>query len=272
MLCASLTHRGEEYVTWPRTITQFRGGAATAVPPVHPWANRLGCWSYEACGTRVDLAGLDLPTDPNGLPIHGNLFGTSFDVVRREASRLTAHFDYGAHAEKLRAFPFPHVLTIDARLDADRGLTVRTAVRATGATPVPVSFGWHPYLRLPHGGRAGWELRWPECEHVEVDDRLIPTGTRIAQPAERAPIGRRTFDDHYALGPDRTFSVAAEGRTLTLEFDANYPFALLFAPPKRQIVAIEPMTAEIDALGRGTAPTVAPGEEFGAAFTIRVSD
>jgi aldose 1-epimerase len=271
MICTSLTFAGEQYVTWPRTITQFRGGMMTAIPPVHPWINRLGGWRYRAAGTAVDLEGLRLPTDPNGLPIHGNLLGVPFDVVTSEPSRLVARLDYAAHADKLRAFPFPHVITIDARVDRVRGLTLTTEVHATGATAVPVSFGWHPYLRMPAGGRAGWVLGWPECEHVEVDDNIIPTGVRTPQAAERAPIGRRTYDDHYALGRARTFTVAAEGRTLTLDYDAGYPFAQLFVPPGRQIIAIEPMTSEIDAVGRGIAPLCGPGETYAASFTISIA-
>ncbi len=175
------------------------------------------------------------------------------------------------HPDRLRAFPFPHIVTVDVHLDADRGLTIGTEVRPTGDGPVPISFGWHPYLRLPRGGRNTWELRWPACEHVEVDERTIPTGTREAQPAESEPIGRRTFDDCYALGDDRTFAVSAADRALTLRFDAAYPFAQLYVPPRRRLVAIEPMTAEIDALGRDTAPLCQPGERFRAEFTIDVS-
>src|SRR5262249_26709627 len=113
MLCTSLRFRGDEYVARPRTITEFRAGSATAVPLWHPWANRLGSNSYRAAGRRVSLAGVPLPHDPNGLPIHGNLFGVAFDVVRANAARVVARPDYGAHPEKLRAFPFPHTVTID---------------------------------------------------------------------------------------------------------------------------------------------------------------
>ena len=73
MLCASLRHGDDEYVAWPRTIEEFRAGRATAIPLVHPWANRLATDSYRAAGIDVDLAGLTLPRDPNGLLIHGNL-------------------------------------------------------------------------------------------------------------------------------------------------------------------------------------------------------
>lgn len=275
MLCASLRFRGDEYVAWPRTVEEFRAGRATAIPLVHPWANRLAGDSYVAGGERVSLNGLTLPHDPNGLPIHGNLFGVPFEVLQSNDTRVVARLDYGAYPEKLLAFPFPHVLTVDARLHPTRGLNIVTSVEPTSDRAVPISFGWHPFVQLPNAPRAEWELRWPACEHVEVDDRIIPTGARTPRDAQREQIAERTFDDLYALGPDRTFSIAAgsgaKRRTLTLQFDPAYPFAQLFVPPDRELVAIEPMTAEIDALGRGTAPVVEPGTRFQAAFNLAVS-
>lgn len=275
MLCTSLRFRDEEYVAWPRTIAEFREGRATAIPLVYPWANRLANESYDAAGEHVDLAGLTLPHDPNGLPIHGNLFGAPFEVTLTNPTRLVARLDYGAQPEKLRAFPFPHILTVDARLHPSRGLSIVTQVEPTSEHAVPISFGWHPFVELPNVPRSEWELRWPACEHIEVDARIIPTGNRTPLAAQRASIADRTFDDHYALGPDRTFSIAGGAgkrrRTLTFEFAPEYPFAQLYVPPEKQFVAIEPMTAEIDALGRGTAPVVEPGGRFLTAFNIAVS-
>ncbi len=275
MLCASVRYRGDEYVAWPRPISQFRAGRATAIPLVHPWANRLARDSYRFAGRRVSLNGVALPRDPNGLPLHGNLLGAPFDVRRATDTRVVARLDYGAYPEKLRAFPFPHVLTVDARLHAARGLTIVTGLEPTAGRAVPVSFGWHPFVRLPNAPRREWELRWPACEHVEVDSRVVPTGARTSQPAQTAPIAGRIFDDHYALGRDRTFSIGAGSsgarRTLTFRFDRAYAYAQLFVPPRRQLVAIEPMTAEIDALGRGTALIVEPGDRFLAAFTLSVA-
>ncbi len=271
MLCASLKFRGVEYVAWPRTIDEFRAGRATAVPLVHPWANRLAQWEYEAAGTTVDLRGLTLPVDPHGLPMHGNLLGAPFDVEQSRDGRIVARFDYGTYPDKLRAFPFPHLVTVDARLHPTRGLNIVTQVTPTGDTAVPISFGWHPFLQLPHAPRAQWELRWPACDHVEVDDNVIPTGVRRPLDASRAPLAARAFDDHYALGADRTFAISSNRHAVTLEFDAAYPYAQLFAPPDRDLVAIEPMTATIDALGRGVTPLVAPGDRFSAAFSVRIN-
>jgi galactose mutarotase-like enzyme len=275
MLCASLRHGGDEYVAWPRTVEEFRAGRATAIPLVHPWANRLAGDGYRAAGVDVSLTGLTLSRDPNGLPIHGNLFAAPFEVEHTNETRVVARLDYGAHPDKLRAFPFPHTVTVDARLHPTRGLNIVTQVDPTSDHAVPISFGWHPFVRLPTAPRAEWELRWPACEHVEVDTRVVPTGTRTPQIAQREPIAARTFDDHYALGPDRTFSISGGSgrsrRTLTLQFDPAYPFAQLFVSPASEFVAIEPMTAEIDALGRGAAPLVEPGKRFQAAFNLAVT-
>ena len=184
MLGTSLRYRGEEYVAWPRTLDAFRAGAMTALPLVHPWGNRLGRWGYRAAGRRVDLRGLDLPVDTNGLPIHGNLLGATFDITRLEPGRLRAEFDYGASKDRLRAFPFPHRVAVDVRLD-ERGLRLTTEVAPTADAAVPISFCWHPYLRMPAGARRDWVVRWPKCEHVEVDDHIIPTGVRTPHAAER---------------------------------------------------------------------------------------
>ncbi len=275
MLCSSLRFRDDEYVAWPRPIEQFVAGHATAIPLVHPWANRIAGASYRVDGDDISLAGLGLPHDSNGLAMHGNLLGAPFEVQQKNATRIVATLDYGAYPDKLRAFPFPHVVTVDVRLHPTRGLNIVTQIDATSDRAVPISFGWHPFVRLPHAPRAEWELRWPACEHVEVDDRVIPTGARTPLAAQREPIGARAFDDHYALGSDRTFSISGgagkQRRTLTLQFDPAYPYAQLYVAAGRDFVAIEPMTAEIDALGRGTTPFVESGRRFLAAFNLAVS-
>ena len=274
MLCASLRHRGDEFVAWPRTLAQFREGRMTAVPFVHPWGNRLARREYRVGRRHVDLGGLALPTDPNGLPMHGNLRGAAFDLVRAEATergaRSVARLDYGARPALLRAFPFPHVVTIDARLD-ERGLRVRTDIEPTGRTAVPVSFCWHPFVRVPGAPRRDWKLRWPQCDRLLVDGHVIPTGERVSQPAQDAVLADRIFDDHFSLGADRRFGLRAGGRSVELRFGPTYPFAQLYVPARGNFAAIEPMTATIDAIGRGTEPLVKPGDRFSAWFTIAVT-
>jgi aldose 1-epimerase len=279
LLGASLRHRGEELLALPGGLAGYRDGHVTGLPILAPWANRLPGWRYRAAGVEVDLDGLDLPTDPGGLPIHGTLTaarGWRLERLAAEAGAavLQASLDYGADPRRLAAFPFPHRLAVDAALTED-ALAVTTTLEATGERPVPVAFGWHPYLRLPGAPRASWRLLLPDRTHLALDGRGLPTGQASGEPAEADPVGDRTFDDLYALDGDpagRRLGLEAAGRRLLVDYGAGYGHAQVFAPPDGEFVCLEPMTGPTAALAAGTTPLVAPGDRFAATFTIRVED
>ena len=248
----------------------------TAIPLVHPWGNRLGRWGYRVGRTTVDLRGLDLPTDDNGLPIHGNLRGAAVRASTPARSRAAcrAEFDYGAqHRPAPRRSRSRTSSTVDAaprraRAPADdRG-------RADGRTAVPISFCWHPYLRLPAGARGATGC----CAGRSAStSRSTSTSSRPAsrtpQPAERAPIGRRTFDDHYALGRDRT--LLGRGRrahAATSRSTGNYPFGQLYVPPRRRLHRDRADDRHASTRSAtATRRSCEPGDRFRASFTIACS-
>ena len=279
LLGTSLRHRGEELLALPGGIEGYRDRHVTGLPLLAPWANRLPGWRYRAAGVEVSLEGLDLPTDPAGLPIHGTLTahrGWRLERLAAEADRavLAAGFDYGAWPELLAAFPFPHRLTVTATLRG-ASLAVTTTLAATGQRPVPVAFGWHPYLRLPGAPRAAWRLLLPRRTHLELDDRGLPTGKSADEPAEADPVGERTYDNLYALEDDpdgRRLGLEAAGRRLLVDYGDGYDHAQVFAPPGAEFVCLEPMTGPTAALAAGTTPLVAPGDTFAARFTVTVED
>jgi aldose 1-epimerase len=279
LLGTSLRHRGEELLALPGGVAGYRGGSVTGLPLLAPWANRLPGWRYRAAGAEVDLDGLDLHTDPGGLPIHGTLTAHGGWRLERLAAEdgsavLQASLDYGAFPELLAAFPFPHRLTVTATV-REATLAVATTLEATGGRPVPVAFGWHPYLRLPGAPRAAWRLLLPDRAHLDLDDRGLPTGKTADEPAEADPVGDRTYDDLYALGQGpaaRHLGLEAAGRRLLVGYGQGYGHAQVFAPPGAEFVCLEPMTGPTAALAAGTTPLVAPGERFTATFSIRVED
>ena len=279
MLGTSLRHRGEELLALPGGVEGYRDRHVTGLPLLAPWANRLPGWRYRAAGVEVSLEGLDLPTDPAGLPIHGTMTahrGWRLERLAAEADRavLAADFDYGAWPELLAAFPFPHRVTVTTTLRG-ASLAVTTTLAATGQRPVPVAFGWHPYLRLPGAPRAAWRLLLPRRTHLELDDRGLPTGRSADEPAEADPVGERTYDDLYALGDDpdgRRLGLEAAGRRLMVGYGDGYGHAQVFAPPGAEFVCLEPMTGPTAALAAGTTPLVAPGDSFAARFTVTVED
>ncbi|HEX5614819.1 MAG TPA: aldose 1-epimerase [Acidimicrobiia bacterium] len=270
MVGASLRHDGTELLALPEGIDGYRARRQAGLPLLAPWANRLGSRRFVVAGVPLDLGSLDLTVDEHDLPIHGTMTAVSgWSIVDQREDRVLASFDYGAHPDLLVAYPFPHRLELDATVRADR-LTVRTTIEPTSDRVVPVSFGFHPYFQLADAPRGSWLLELPEREHAVLDDRSLPTGTWIAEPAERATLGTRTFDDLYAIGHDRQLAVAGGGRRIAIELGDAYPFAQVYAPRGGEFVCLEPMTAATNALVDGTAPLVAPGERFTAEFSIVV--
>ena len=263
MLGASIKHRGSELLSLHGGVAGYRSGHSTGLPLLAPWANRLSKRRFRAAGIEVDLRRVPLHVDGNGLPIHGTMTAVSgWEVVRLEPARLVARYGYST-PEMLRAFPFPHELTIDARV-SERGLRVVTSVRPTGRRRVPVSFGFHPYFKAGRGA----VLRMPASRHLELDRKGIPTGRTTPQRSQRAALKERVFDDLYALGRDRTFVLHRHERDVEVRFGVGYPFAQIFAPPGKPFVAIEPMTAPTNALVTSACPVVRPSERFSAAFTV----
>ena len=86
-------------------------------------------------------------------------------------------------------------------------LTVATIVLPTGDVAVPVSFGWHPYLRLPGVPRSEWRVELPVRTRALLDERGLPTGETEPVEIEPGPLGERTYDDLFVdARPARTSS------------------------------------------------------------------
>jgi aldose 1-epimerase len=278
MVGSSLLHRGEQLLDLREGLGEYaRSGKTMGIPFLHPWANRLERFGYAAAGKQVELdPGSPLiAVDPNGLPIHGLLAASphwrvSEATASDQAAELVAQLDFAAHDELLAAFPYPHRLVQRVTLAGD-ALTIRTTLEATGEQQVPVSFGFHPYFRLP-GERERWQLSMPVRSRLVLDERMIPTGRTEPVEFERAPLGDRGFDDGFADLVQRPFELAAGGRELAVTFERGYPHAQVYSPPGAGFICFEPMTAPTNALCSGGAlPLVDPGDKFEAVFTISVS-
>ena len=274
MIGTSLSDAGVELLGQRRGLDAYvTAGKTMGIPILYPWANRLGENSYTAEGVTATLTPGEngVRADPNGLPIHGVLAGyPGWRVTAESADELIAELDFAADPRLLASFPYPHVLTVAVRL-AERTLTVRTTVTATGTRAVPLCFGFHPYLRLPDVARGEWVIHTPPLRHLLLDDRGLPTGASEPAPARQEALGDKAFDDAYDQVPDgAVFAVTGGDRRLEVRFERGYPATQIFAPPAEDLVCFEPMTAPTDALRRGGYRCAQPGEPAGAQFSIRV--
>ncbi|MBV9417347.1 MAG: aldose 1-epimerase [Solirubrobacterales bacterium] len=255
MLGASLVHQGAELL--------WQGGGVRGyaherkfmgIPFLHPWANRLDAFAYEAHDHHVvlDRNSPLLLLDDHGLPIHGVLTASRRWVIQEvsadgDRARLVSSLDFD-RPELLEAFPFPH--RVELAVEASGGaVQVRTTLTATGSEPVPVAFGFHPYFRLPGLPRARWEVVFPVHERLPLDPNMVPTGATEPTGPLNGAVGERTWDDEYdGVDPGACFQLSGGGRTIEVHYTEGYPVAQIFAPPGTDYLCIEPMTAVANAL------------------------
>jgi aldose 1-epimerase len=281
MVCSSLRHDGVELLAQRAGVRAYaQRGTTMGIPLLYPWANRLAGHSYPGPHGDVQLASENplLKFDANGLPIHGALPGElPWELIGTPApggDSLRARLPW-QRADLLAIFPFEHELLLDASITGPT-LTLETTVRARGDAPfpVPVSFGYHPYLAPADAPRSEWHVELPVMRHLVLDERMIPTGLGESFGERSFALADSDWDDAFAAVADpAVFAVSAAGRRIELEFRAGYSHAQVYSPARERFICFEPMTAPSNALiSRDALPVVAPGDEFAAAFTLTVRD
>jgi aldose 1-epimerase len=276
LLCCSLRHRGAELLDPGQGIEAYaQRGKTMGIPLLHPWANRLARASYRVGDTTVRLPAPEgrFETDPGGLPIHGALPGCLRWTVQpgSPSDRLSAQLRWRS-AELLELFGFEHELVMEASV-AGGELSLTTTLRATGSDRVPVSFGFHPYLRIPGSSRRDWRVALGASQRLVLDERMIPTGAREPLSEREFVLGEQSWDDGLGgLDPgEARFSVADERTTLTVTFEAGFDYAQVYAPPGHDYICFEPMTAPTNALDSGDGLIlVEPGDEYRTRWSVTV--
>jgi galactose mutarotase-like enzyme len=284
MVCSSMTHDGEEMLGQRYGLAGYlESGKTFGVPILAPWANRLGRMAYavvhEGGGVRRIDVHPDTPhmrLDKFGQPIHGLLRGSpDWQVVEVAATATEAWITAQLHFDQKRidfsAFPFEHRIDMKVTLRAT-SVTFSTEIHAVGQDEVPIAFGWHPYLSLPGIERSEWEVYFPFTRRCPLDETLLPTGTREDVEPIIGRLGDRPLDDLYAdVANGTTAYIRGNGRRMSIRFDSGYDWAILYGPPHRNHICVEPMTAASDPFsGQDPMEVVPRGRSFRAAFTISV--
>lgn len=247
------------------------------IPILFPFPNRIrdGRFSFE---------GRELKLDP---PRHGLVRDKPWRVRDSGAIEtetwVTLRIDARDHAEAILAqFPFPFELDVTYRLRA-RALEIEVVARNVGGRAMPAGFGIHPYFHAPVDGTVSvpagelWELSdsLPTGRIVVVDDRRD-----LRQPRAIAGLA---LDDLYTGVASAADGLAhgvildpGAGRRTVIEFDPRpLPEVVVYTPPSRRAICIEPQSCPTDAFNlaaRGIDAHVvrlAPGGEVRWSVVIR---
>ncbi|MDQ0893102.1 aldose 1-epimerase family protein [Agromyces ramosus] len=243
-----------------------------------PWPNRIrdGRWSHD--GVEHQLA-ITEPARTNA--IHGLLRYTEYKPIARERDSVTL----AATIYPQLGYPFLLGTAVHYELVAD-GLKVTHFVENLGAEAAPVALGSHPYLKIGGVPTADLVLRLDAASHIEVDERLLPTGEVPVDGSEwdfreGQRVGDLELDDAFgevaSEGGQVLHSLTApDGRSVSIWADDEFEYVQVFTTREFPgedgdvAIAVEPMTAPAEAFnsGRGL-KWLDPGEGWQLSWGIR---
>jgi aldose 1-epimerase len=245
--------------------------------PLVPYSNRIAHAQFSWDGRSHALA-RNFGDHPHS--IHGVGWQRPWRVAAHDAASALLAFDHVAGEADARSWPWPFRATQSFALAVDDGvatLAARITIANIGTEAFPFGLGFHPFL--PRS--AATELGFHADGVWQTDSTQLPT-TRIAIPDPWR------FDRPRAVDPvalDNVFTAWRGEATLvdrtrrvatTIAADGAASFLVVYVPPARDFLAVEPVTHMTDAFNRaarGEGGTGARTLAASAAFscTMRIS-
>lgn len=241
----SLVIDGQEVIKNPIAADDLKKGFPSAI--LFPFPNRVKDGLYHFEGAEYHLQRNE---HGKGHALHGLVAFEAFEVVEQKATSVTCSYEYDGSTA---GYPFPFLLEIKYTLKKHQ-LKLEYRATNTGSSAMPAAFGWHPYFQLEDLKVGDFELHLPPHHRIELDEWMIPMEISNEVISEGSVSLRNTLLDHvYKIETDQKeveIKLKAPKHTLTISQSTGrnkLNYFVLYTPPLRDCIAIEPQTANINA-------------------------
>ena len=271
---ASFTLRGVDVLRPTAAVDRAAGNVrAFGCYPLVPYSNRIARATLRVADHDYALA-RNFGDHPHA--IHGVGWQRAWRVGAKSDTAVTLTLDHtpSAAAAAAAAWPFAFRATQAFSLAGDGGaavLTVSLSIENAGARAFPFGLGWHPFFPKSAGTRLAFAAAgvW-ENDATQLPQRLVPIPVPWRFDPSRA-LGAIELD-HVFGGWNGNARLAWPERGLALSLDADRALShlVVFVPPGRDYLAVEPVTHMTDAFNRHAAGEATTGTRIlgpGAAFS-----
>jgi aldose 1-epimerase len=261
--------------------------SGSGIPLLFPFPGRIGQAKYTFGEREYQLE----PGDQFGNGIHGFVHMRPWRVVDERPEKIVGEFQASVDdASILRRWPSDFRIRVSYEV---RGTELLSDIRFenSGEGPLPCGFGTHSYFRLPltDGSAAEETLVFAPASKIWELKDMLATGRILPVPngmeLDRGdPLAGRQFDTSYtALVPDADGIVHTwlrepkSGRTLTQLFDTSFTQCIVYTPPHREAICLEPYTClpdsfRLTAEGHETGLRVlAPGDGYETTISLTIT-
>jgi aldose 1-epimerase len=267
---------------------EFAGGqqrpSGSGIPLLFPFPGRIAGGRFEWDGRAYSLPA----NDNRGNAIHGFVYDRPWRVLEQTDTVAVGEFHATRDAPAIGEL-WPADFRIRARIElAATTLRLDFTCDNPDSRPLPCGFGTHPYYRVPLGGAHGdaCEVRLPVRSQWELLE-LLPTGKRLPVANGEAlrsgrPYGELRFDDAFTdlefAGEWMSASITdrESGVRLTAQASTGFRECVVYTPPHREAICVEPLTCVPGAIllqPRGIDAglrLLAPGESFSVSMRLEL--
>lgn len=240
----------------------------TSTPPMTaglvlaPWPNRTEDGEFSFDGQHYQLP-INEPSRNNAL--HGLVHEREWELVQRSEDAVTLSCVISEH--------WVAEMTLMATYQLhEGGLRVRYSV--SSQEPAPFALGLHTYLNARGADCDDSELTLNVTEHHLLDERNLLTGEVELEGIAKHVLKGTVWDDLYRAPEPLKAQFTAVGKGVQMRCGAGWQWVQLYTPddyPGRgRALAVEPMTAPINALRSGT-DLVTMGPDESCVFELELA-
>lgn len=258
----------------PATPNTLIADTQSASELLFPFASRIPDGQYKFLGKHYQLAKNDGES-----AIHGLVRKHNFHLVEQVVTADHAYLKLSYELREAEGYPFSVDFTIKYKLSTDGVFTLTYKAKNVGSQPCPTMFGWHPYFQLGNEMVDAWKINIPSDTIVVFDNRMSPTGTAPFPIEGSMPLFKKALDNAFIVkstGETAVTQLISENQDVTLRIEqetgqGKFNHLVVYTPPARDCVAIEPLTANVNSFNNGEGlTTLAPGNTVSGTIKINL--
>jgi aldose 1-epimerase len=260
----------------PPTPEMLREDSKSASELLFPFASRIPQGKYRFLGKEYQL---EKNETGNQNAIHGLVRKQHFQLEEQAVHSDHALLKLSYQLDSPDGYPFQVKFQVQYALHSDGRFTVDYDAVNQGTQPCPVMFGWHPYFVLGNEDVDAWKINIPSNTVVTFDDNQIPTGTANLALDKPTLLYKKAFDNAFVVSSDgaaATTELMSENQHITLKItqqtgEGKFNYLVIYTPPARDCIAIEPLTANVDSFNSGDGLNIlAPGHTIEGRITLKL--
>ncbi|QDU82279.1 Aldose 1-epimerase [Polystyrenella longa] len=233
--------------------------SGNGIPILFPYPNRISNGTYTWEGKEYHLPE-GVVSYNNGSAIHGFCLDRPWRLIESDTNSALAQFKLSVDApDRKDLWPADFILEVRYSISG-AVLTADCRVLNCDDKPLPWGFGTHPYFKLPlvSSSHAGNCLVSLDAERQWELNDCLPTGQQVDVPEDKdlregAYFDLLKLDDVYTGLGDKDqleCSIMDEdaGIQVAQRYGSIFREVVMFTPPGRDAICLEPYTCVTDAI------------------------